>query len=121
MMNNDVFAVAAGETENIKKFKEALAKMFCFEFMADEDANKQAVLYAKSYTEDLETEKRRPYVIKAAKELMDKYEVPVILGYYEGYQEPMHAIVEKYKNFYEAIDKGGIDAIFGKSSGQMGG
>lgn len=121
MMNNSIFPVVAGKTEDMKKFKEALFKMFAFEFNINQYGKEDAVLYAHSYTVDPETEKRRPYVIKAAKELIDKYEIPAVLGIYDGYQEPLHTEVEKYKNFYEALEKGGIDEIFGKSSGQMGG
>ena len=120
MMNNDIFAVAAGKTADMKKMKEALLSMYCFEFFVDEYTDKNAVLYAKSYTEDLETAKRRPYVIKAAEELANKYQLTIIPGYYEGYQSPATIEVEKYKTFEEALEKADIDAVFSKSSGQMG-
>lgn len=115
MMRNNSFPVAAGKTEDMKKLKEALFKMFAFEFKVDTYSEKESVLYANSYTFDAETEKRRPLIVKAVKELSEKFEIPVVINFYDGYVEPENMKPEKN------IDENEIAAIFGVTSGQMGG
>ena len=113
--NNPMFIVASGATADMKKLKQALFKMFCFEFSVNQFTDKEAILSARSYTNDPETEARKPFVIKAAKDIAQKYNFQINIADSEEYIQSVKFETEK------KVDDSEIDAIFGRDSGQMGG
>lgn len=106
------FKVAEGEPKEIQFLGTALNSMFMYEFTVNRQTDERYELVARSYTEDVVSDIRKPKLIRAASEVNNMYNLGCNIAEYEGYVAPAEVEPERFATVNDAIVTCNLDAYY---------